>query len=140
MTTRRIGFCCKYIDHKGQVNGIKPTDACKKYNTGTTTIAWLNRQHLDIAEQKLWSLVKSNILAVDNLVRKVAEYPDELKMVRLSSDILPAYTEDKWGQFYKNADVLMYISTELAKIGQFARDNNVRTCYSGTHRYRRFPS
>lgn len=39
MTNRRVGFCCKFIDNKSQVNGIKATDACKKFNTGTTTIS-----------------------------------------------------------------------------------------------------
>ena len=124
--TRRIGFCCKYIDRKDQVNGIKATDTCKKYNTGTTTIAWLNRQTTSVADDKMWSLVKSNIASIKNLVHKVSEYPDELKMVRLSSDLLPAYTELKWGQFYHNPLVEQYISQQLASVGQFARDNNVR--------------
>lgn len=59
--THRIGFCCKWIDTPAQVNGIKVTDDCKKYNTGTTTVAWLNRQTKSTAESKLWSLIKQNI-------------------------------------------------------------------------------
>ena len=35
---RKIGFACKWIDHPDQVNGIKPKDDAKQYNTGTTTI------------------------------------------------------------------------------------------------------
>ena len=42
--TGKIGFACKWIDHAGQVDGIKPKDDCRKYNTGGTTVAWLNRQ------------------------------------------------------------------------------------------------
>ena len=42
--TKKIGFACKWIDHSGQVDGIKPKDDAKKYNTGGTTVSWLNRQ------------------------------------------------------------------------------------------------
>ena len=58
---KRIGFACKWIDHPEQIKGIKPTDDCKKYNTGATTVAWLNRQTKEIAEQKLWDLMVQNI-------------------------------------------------------------------------------
>ena len=33
---KRIGFACKWIDTPDQVNGIKPKDDAKKYNTGAT--------------------------------------------------------------------------------------------------------
>ena len=29
--TKRIGFACKWIDHAGQVDGIKPKDDAKKF-------------------------------------------------------------------------------------------------------------
>ena len=41
---KRIGFACKWIDGPSQIDGIKQTDNCKQYNTGSTTVAWLNRQ------------------------------------------------------------------------------------------------
>ncbi len=59
--TKRIGFACKWIDNPTQVDGIKPKDDCKKYNTGSTTVAWLNRQSKDVAVEKLWNLMKGNI-------------------------------------------------------------------------------
>lgn len=34
----RFGFCCKWIDNPAQVNGLKPLDEARKYNTGTTTV------------------------------------------------------------------------------------------------------
>jgi len=87
--TKRIGFCCKWIDHPGQTEGIKATDDAKKYNTGTTTVAWLNRQSREVAEQKLWELMVQNIEATRLLVERVGELPEPLRMVRHSSDILP---------------------------------------------------
>ena len=88
----RIGFACKWIDNLTQVNGIKPKDDCKKYNTGSTTISWLNRQTRDVAEQRLWDLMVQNIEATRLLVSRVGELDDKFKMVRISSDLLPAYT------------------------------------------------
>ena len=52
-TLKRIGFACKWIDGPSQIDGIKQEDNCKQYNTGSTTVAWLNRQTRDVAEQKL---------------------------------------------------------------------------------------
>ena len=88
-STKRIGFCCKWIDSPDQTNGIKPTDDAKKYNTGTTTVAWLNRQPREVAEQKLWDLMVANIESTRLLVERVSELDPHLRMVRLSSDILP---------------------------------------------------
>ena len=66
--TKRIGFACKWIDHPEQVDGIKPKDNAKRYNTGSTTITWLNRQTREVAEQKLWDLMVQNLTATKLLV------------------------------------------------------------------------
>jgi hypothetical protein len=85
---KRIGFACKWIDRPDQVDGIKPKDDCKRYNTGTTTVAWLNRQTREVAEQKLWDLMKQNIEATRLLVQRVGELDNGLRMVRLSAEQL----------------------------------------------------
>jgi len=126
MTTKKIGFCCKLIDHAGQVDGIKPKDDCKKYNTGSTTVAWLNRQSTAVAEEKLWDLMKSNIEATRLLVKHVGELDETLRMVRLSSDILPVYTEPTWSRFWRLPDVRDYCERGFKQIGDLARENNVR--------------
>ena len=41
---KKIGFACKWIDNPEQVTGIKAADDAKKYNTGSTTVSWLNRR------------------------------------------------------------------------------------------------
>ena len=127
--TKRIGFACKWIDHAGQVNGIKPNDDAKKYNTGSTTVAWLNRQSQQVAEEKLWDLIKGNIESTHLLVKRVGELDENLRMVRLSSDILPVYTEPVWGKFYRSSDVRDYCERGFRKIGDLARENNVRLSF-----------
>ena len=125
----KIGFCCKWIDNASQVNGIKPTDDCKKYNTGTTTVAWLNRQSKPVAEAKLWSLIKQNIESTRKLVHKVSILEEPLRMVRISSDILPVYTHADYSYWYKQPDVISYMIREFAKIGDIARTANVRLSF-----------
>jgi UV DNA damage repair endonuclease len=123
---KRIGFACKWIDNPAQVNGIKPTDDCKQYNTGATTISWLNRQTKEVAEQKLWDLMVQNLTATQKLVNKVGELNENLRMVRLSSDILPAYTERTWSYFWRRPDVVEYLERNFDLIGSSARASNTR--------------
>jgi len=124
--TKRIGFACKWIDGPSQINGIKQKDNCKQYNTGSTTVAWLNRQQTDVAEQRLWELMENNIESVRLLVEKVGTLNENLRMVRLSSDILPVYTEPTWGRFWRNPDVRAYCERGFEQVGALARKTNVR--------------
>ncbi len=126
---KRIGFACKLIDGPSQIDGIKQTDNCKIYNTSTTTVAWLNRQSQNIAEEKLWDLMKHNIEACRLLVEKVGTFDENLRMVRLSSDVLPVFTERNWSFFYRLSDVRAYCEREFARVGDLARKNNVRLSF-----------
>lgn len=128
-SVRRLGFACKLIDNPSQMESIKSKDACKKYNTGTTTVAWLNRQSVSAAEDRLWDLMKYNIESLRLLVSKVGTFEPSLRMVRLSSEVLPVYTEPKWGYFYKQSDVIAYAERHFATVGQIARDLDVRLSF-----------
>lgn len=123
---KRIGFACKWIDGPSQINGIKQKDNCKQYNTGSTTVAWLNRQQKETAEQKLWDLMVQNIESCRLLVEKVGTLNENLRMVRLSSDILPVYTEPSWSRFWRLPDVRAYCEKGFGQIGDVARKADVR--------------
>ena len=129
MTIKRVGFCCKWIDNVDQVNGIKPTDDARQYNTGGTTVSWLNRQNKDVAEQKLWDLMVGNIESIRRLVERVGTLDEHLRMVRLGSDILPVYTHDDWRYFWQRTDIISYAEKEFARVGDLARANNVRLSF-----------
>jgi UV DNA damage repair endonuclease len=120
--TKKIGFACKWseINKKGLVESVSDL------NTSPTTIAFLNRQTKPTAERKLWELMETNIKRTENLVRRVAKLAPELRMVRLSSDILSAYTHESWQYFYKQPDVVKRMEELFARIGTVARENNVR--------------
>ena len=127
--TKRIGFACKWIDSPSQVDGIKTKDDCKKYNTGSTTVAWLNRQTKDVACEKLWSLMEQNIAACHILVERVGALDENLRMVRLSSDILPVYTEPTWSWFWRQPDVRRYCERHFSALGDVARSRDVRLSF-----------
>ena len=121
----RVGFCCKYVAPHPK----KIFESVEGFNTGTTTISWLKRQERNVAEQKLWDLVVQNIEATRKLVEVVGEQHDQLRMVRLSSDILPAYTHADWSSFYKRADVLALLERGFSAIGEVARNKQVRLSF-----------
>lgn len=125
----KIGFACKWIDHSSQVNGIKPMDDCKKYNTGTTTVAWLKRQSADVAREKLWNLMVQNIEATRKLVVRVGDLDEHLRMVRISSDLLPVYTHNDFKHFWGQRDVRDYAAEHFAEVGRLARNRSVRLSF-----------
>ena len=128
-TLKRIGFACKWIDTPEQVNGIKPTDDAKKYNTGSTTVSWLRRQSREVAEQKLWDLMVNNIESVNKLVTKVGTLNENLRMVRISSDLLPVYTLPDFKYFWRRSDVTEYCSRHFQTVGDSARASNTRLSF-----------
>jgi UV DNA damage repair endonuclease len=129
LATKKIGFACKWIDTPEQVNGIKSTDPAKELNTGTTTVAWLNRQTREVAEQRLWDLMVYNIEATRKLVERVGNLDEHLRMVRISSDILPVYTESNWSYFWRKPDVRLHCEKAFAEVGVLARSRGVRLSF-----------
>ena len=127
--TKKIGFACKWIDHAGQVDGIKPKDDAKKYQTAGTTVAWLNRQTKDVAEQKLWDIMEQNLASAKLLVERVGQLEENLRMVRLGSDMLPVYTEPTWSYFWRRPDVMDRCSRGFSDIGDVARRLGVRLSF-----------
>jgi len=123
---KRIGFACKWIDGPSQINGIKQTDTARAFNTGSTTVAWLKRQTREVAEQKLWDLMVHNIESTRKLVERVGTLDDNLRMVRISSDILPVYTQCDYSYFWTQPSVRSYCELHFAEVGRIAREQDVR--------------
>ena len=124
--TKRIGFACKFL-HKDQTLKKKLLEEIERpLLSRCTTVAWLNRQTKEDAEQRLWDLMVHNIKAFENLVNYVGGLPNELRMVRLGSDVLPVYTEPTWCYFWKKPDVIAYCEKHFATVGELARKLDVR--------------
>ena len=60
-TQSRIGFACKYM-HPDQTQKKKLLEEIQRpLNTRATTVQWLNRQTVDVAEERLWDIMVHNI-------------------------------------------------------------------------------
>lgn len=125
MTTPKIGFACKWSEFDSKNRVISVPDL----NTRVTTISWLNKQTRGVAEDRLLELVQHNLQATKSLVEKVGNLDERFRMVRLSSDILPAYTHELWRDYYKRADVLALLERGFSEIGTLARSKQVRLSF-----------
>ena len=125
---KRLGFACKWINDPSEVDGMKINAVDRDLNTGSTTVRWL-REHPQEAEQRLWDLMKRNIEACYKLVDRVGTLDENLRMVRLSSDILPVYTEPSWKWFWRQPDVRAFAEREFARVGDLARKSDVRLSF-----------
>jgi len=123
---KRIGFACKYM-HPDQTQKKKLLEEIQRpLNTRCTTVQWLNRQTKEVAEQRLWDLMVHNIESYYKLIEYVGGLPNELRMVRLGSDVLPVYTEPTWCYYWKLPDVVKYCEQHFARVGERARELDVR--------------
>lgn len=123
--TKKIGFACKIskLDPKKGIVSIP------EYNANSTTVAWLNRQSKDVAVEKLWNLMKHNIEAARKAVEYVGNLEENLRCFRLGSDLLPVFTEPSWSFFYRQSDVRDYAERHFRRVGDLARENNVRLSF-----------
>ena len=124
--TRRIGFACKYM-HPDQTQKKKLLEEIQRpLNTRSTTVAWLNRQTKEVAEERLWDIMVHNIKSYYNLIEYVGGLEHGLRMVRLGSDVLPVYTEPTWSYFWRKDDVRAYCEKHFRPVGDLARKLDVR--------------
>ena len=123
---KRIGFACKYMHHNQKQPKRLLEDLQRPLNDRTTTVSWLNKQNKDVAEQRLTELVEHNLSALERLIRYVGSLPPELRMVRISSGILPVYTHSDWNYFYRVSDRKTWLERKFSNIGAIARELDVR--------------
>jgi len=125
----RVGFACKYM-HPDQTQKKKILEEIQRPLTEKcTTVAWLNRQTREDAEQRLWDIMVHNIQACKNLVKFVGELPRELRMVRIGSNQLPMYTQPDWSYFWHKPDVREYCERGYGEVGEMARAYDVRLSF-----------
>ena len=125
MTIKRIGFACKFseINHKGEISSIP------ELNTGGTTLAWARRQTRNVAEEKILEVAQRNITNTHNLIKRVGSLDPNLRMVRLTSDMLSFYTHPEFVDFWKSNDNQKFLSDMFAPLGETARQNDVRLSF-----------
>ncbi len=97
-----------------------------KYTERSTTITWLNRQTRDVAEQRLYEIAFDNVANLERLIRYVGNLPEQLRMVRIGSNLLPAYTHGDWAYFYRDPSLQARLERAYSSVGEIARELDVR--------------
>ena len=124
-TIKRVGFACKWaeVNKKGEIV------SAEGLNTGGTTMAWAKRNNKQMVEEKIIEVAKKNILNTHALLKKVATLPPELRMLRLTSDMLSFYTHPDYLYFWKSNEVQDLLAKWFAPLGETARANDIRVSF-----------
>ncbi|WP_217475409.1 UV DNA damage repair endonuclease UvsE [Stutzerimonas stutzeri] len=122
----RIGFACMYR-HPGHSESLKELEAIERaFNPRSTTLRWLNSVSQAAAREKLNEIVEHNLAAQLRLLDYVGTLPEPLRMLRLSSDLLPFYSHPQAQAFYEQPEVRRVMEGGFAQIGSRARELGIR--------------
>jgi UV damage endonuclease UvdE len=126
MSSARIGFACQYR-HPQRSLALKELKLIEAaLNPRTTTLRWMDSVTAEIARGRLLEVVTHNLKAQLALLAYVGTLPPALRMLRLSSDLLPFYSHPRVSAFYQQADVQSVLIEGFAAIGAAARDAGIR--------------
>ena len=125
MTIGRVGFACKFMHEDQNLKPKQLKEIQQPLNFRGTTIRWL-RENQNLSQEKVYELITHNLDATERLVDYVSGLPINQRMLRLGSDMLPAYTEPTFGHLSKTNYITTIIADRLNTIGNKARANNVR--------------
>ena len=123
--TGRVGFACKFMHEDQNLKPKQLKEIQQPLNFRGTTIKWL-RENQSLSQEKVYELIIHNLDATERLVDYVSGLPIQQRMLRLGSDMLPAYTEPTFGHLSKTNYITSIIAGRLNTIGKKARANDVR--------------
>ena len=126
MTDRRIGFACQYRHPQRDLPAAELKVVESVFNPKTTTLRWMDSVAPQVANDKLLYVIEHNLQAQLRLLEYVAGLPTGLRMLRLSSDLLPFYSHPKVSAFYRDAVIQQWLGERFAAIGRLARDSHIR--------------
>lgn len=129
MTYPRIGFACMYRHPQRGLSVAELKAIESPFNPRTTTLRWMDSVAPQVARERLLDVVSHNLAAQLRLLDFVAELPPTLRMLRLSSDLLPFYSHPKVHDFYLDAAVQRQLIAGFAAIGERARGADIRLSF-----------
>jgi UV damage endonuclease UvdE len=126
MTHPRIGFACQYRHAQRNLAPGELKLIESAFNPRTTTLRWMDSVAPQVARDKLLEVIEHNLQAQLRLLDYVAGLPPGLRMLRLSSDLLPFYSHPKVSAFYQDAAMQKWLGEHFEAIGNRARQNDIR--------------
>lgn len=129
MSHPRIGFACQYR-HSIRSLSLADLKAIETaFNPRTTTLRWMSGVAPKVAQAKLMEVVTHNLDAQLRLLGYVADLPQTLRMLRLSSDLLPFYSHADVRAFYQDPAMQQWLGERFAAIGELARAADIRLSF-----------
>ncbi|MCG6575466.1 UV damage endonuclease UvsE [Pseudomonas sp. AF32] len=125
----RIGFACQYRHPARDLSASELKTIESSFNPRTTTLRWMDGVEPQVARDRLVDIVVHNLEAQLRLIAYVAELPPTLRMLRLSSDLLPFYSHEKVRGFYLDRMIQSLLEERFAAIGLSARAADVRLSF-----------
>ena len=129
MNTPRIGFACQYRHSIRALTLAELKLIEGAYNPRTTTLRWMNSVATQVAHEKLQEVITHNLLAQLQLLDYVAQLPEALRMLRLSSDLLPFYSHPQVAAFYQQPERQAWLAERFAQMGDRARSAGIRLSF-----------
>jgi len=126
--TGKVGFACKFMHEDQSLKPKQLKEIQQPLNYRGTTLKWLN-ENKSIAEERIHEIIVHNLASTKRLVEYVGSLPETQRMVRLGSDMMPAYTAPFWEDVYKDQTLMRFVGDKLLEVGDYARANNVRLSF-----------
>ncbi|UAW96781.1 hypothetical protein pEaSNUABM22_00294 [Erwinia phage pEa_SNUABM_22] len=115
----RFGFACKLLD------------ANNKQPFTNKSLSYKHFSALSAADQhtKLLEVVTHNLTSLLDMIKHVGRLRTDLRMFRITSELLPLYTHPKVFHMYMRHDVVTITESLLALCGEAARRHDVRLSF-----------
>lgn len=115
----RFGFACKLLD------------ANNKQPFTNKSLSYKHFSALSAADQhtKLLDVVTHNLTSLLDMIKYVGRLRTDLRMFRITSELLPLYTHPKVFHMYMRHDVAAITESLLALCGEAARRHDVRLSF-----------
>ncbi len=121
----KLGTCCHIGSLVEKRNGDVVFEQYAQYKIGTVRVSNVKSLSPSAQYAKLSSKVKANLTALYAQVKYIATLPDNQKMFRISSDILPLHTHLEYRSLYDDK-LNSLISDMSLRIGKVVKDNDIR--------------
>lgn len=129
MSSPRIGFACQYKHPQRSLSVAELKSFEGPLNPRTTTLRWMDGVAPQLAREKLLEVVLHNLAAQLKLLAYVGQLPPALRMLRLSSDLLPFYSHARLRDFYRDPAIEQQLVPGFAAIGELARSLDIRLSF-----------
>lgn len=115
----RFGFACKFLDS----NGKQP------YPNRSLSFANFAKLDADAQRVRLLDIAQTNLTSLFDMIAHVGRLRHDLRMFRITSELLPLFTHPKVAPLYQEPVIAAYVKRQLAKCGKLARTLQVRLSF-----------